>query len=98
MIINTGAILCGVIHLHSKLWDDSEPADSEGYCFVYINSLHMLKSKLRLNFKGLCNTEILFKVMEVRYCIAMEKEFYGVFWLGFVRGLLIANAVSVVPG
>lgn len=72
MIINTGAILCGVIHLHGKLWD--EPADSEGYRFVCIYSHHTLKSKIRLNFKGLCNTEILFKVMEVQYCIAMEKE------------------------
>lgn len=75
MIINTGALFCGVIHLHSKLWDESEPVDSEGYCFVYMYSQDMLKSKLRLNLKGLCNTEILFKVMEVQYCIAMEKEF-----------------------
>lgn len=53
--------------------------------YIYIYSWHMVKSKLRLNFKGLCNTEILSKVMEVWYCIALEKEFYGVFLVEFCQ-------------
>lgn len=47
MVINTGAILCGVIHLHSNLWDESEPADSQGPCFLPVYAWHMLRPKLR---------------------------------------------------
>lgn len=50
MIINTGAILCGVIHLHSKLWDESEPADSEGYCCVYIY-IFLTHGKIQIKVK-----------------------------------------------
>lgn len=47
---------------------------------------------------GCATTEVLFKVTEVQYCLAIEKNSCAFVWLGFVCGLLTVNAISVVPG
>lgn len=94
MIINTGAVLCGVIHLHSKLWDESEPADWEGYCFGCVYSWCRLRSKLRWNWKG-CVTLRYFSRLQ-NYMEHKLSAFclVGVFW---EVELLTVNAVNVAP-
>jgi len=44
------------------------------------------KIQIKVKLRGLCNTEILFKVTEMQYCLSMENKLYAFYLAGFCLG------------